>query len=174
LVQNRIIEVEEDFSHVRNWNHLSDYMNGLLAGLTFHQVREKDRATDGVEKNTYDQPAGTGPQAGGKAPSRPRRKRMSLLKGEHKYSERIGIRKHLPDEEQSFFEPSKKRLRWSGFSTNAWSPRESRISIGTENTIREIETCSLRHLHLQLQRRGSGALGVIGPRRNELFEESFR
>ena len=53
MVQNRIIEVEEDFSQ-SELDHLSDYMNGLLAGLTLHQVREKLLEQMRLEKNAYD------------------------------------------------------------------------------------------------------------------------
>ncbi len=53
LVHNRIVEVEEDFSQ-SELNHLSDYLNSFLAGLTLYQVREKLLEQMRVAKNAYD------------------------------------------------------------------------------------------------------------------------
>ena len=53
LVYHRIIEVEEDFSQ-SELDHLSDYMNSFLAGLTLQQVREKLMEQMRVEKSAYD------------------------------------------------------------------------------------------------------------------------
>ena len=53
LVHNRIIEVEEDFSQ-SELDHLSDYLNGFLAGLTLFQVRERLLEQMKVAKKAYD------------------------------------------------------------------------------------------------------------------------
>src|SRR4030043_164270 len=53
LVHNRIIEVEEDFSE-SELDHLSDYMNGLLTGLTLQQIRERLLEQMKTEKSVYD------------------------------------------------------------------------------------------------------------------------
>src|SRR4030043_2202384 len=53
LVHNRIIEVEEDFSQ-SELDRLSDYMKGLLTGLTLQQERERLLEQMRVEKRVYD------------------------------------------------------------------------------------------------------------------------
>ena len=45
--------MEEDFPQ-SELDHLSDYMNSLLTGLTLHQVRERLLEQMRVEKSAYD------------------------------------------------------------------------------------------------------------------------
>ena len=53
LVYHRVVEVEEDFSQ-SELDHLSDYMNSFLTGLTLQQARERLIDQMRVEKSIYD------------------------------------------------------------------------------------------------------------------------
>jgi len=161
LVQNRIIEVEEDFSQ-SELDHLSDYMNGLLAGLTLHQVREKIVQQMEREKNTYDHLLEQALKLGEKAFS-PLEEADVFIEG----------RPNILDEPE-FGNISRMRSLFRAFEEKATmvrlldkciEPKGVQISIGSENTIQEIETCSLVTSTYSCRGEVLGALGVIGPRR---------
>jgi heat-inducible transcriptional repressor len=52
-IHNQVVEMEENFSQ-SELDHLSDYLNSFLTGLTLSQVREKLLEQMRVAKNTYD------------------------------------------------------------------------------------------------------------------------
>jgi transcriptional regulator of heat shock response len=53
IVYHRVVEVEEDFSQP-DLDHLSDYMNSFLTGLTLQQASERLIDQMMVEKSIYD------------------------------------------------------------------------------------------------------------------------
>jgi len=161
LVQNRIIEVEEDFSQ-SELDHLSDYMNDLLAGLTLHQVREKIVQQMELEKNTYDHLLEQALKLGEKAFS-PSDEADVFIEG----------RTNILNEPEfgnisrmrSLFRTFEEKATMVRLLDKCMEPKGVQISIGSENTIREIETCSLITSTYSCRGEVLGALGVIGPRR---------
>jgi heat-inducible transcriptional repressor len=161
LVQNRIIEVEEEFSQ-SELDHLSDYMNGLLAGLTLHQVREKIVQQMELEKNTYDHLLEQALKLGEKAFS-PSEEADVFIEG----------RTNILNEPEfgnisrmrSLFRTFEEKATMVRLLDKCMEPKGVQISIGSENTIREIETCSLVTSTYSCKGEVLGALGVIGPRR---------
>jgi heat-inducible transcriptional repressor len=161
LVYNRIIEAEEDFSQ-SELDHLSDYMNGLLNGLTLHQVREKLLEQMGVEKNVYD-----------------RLFKQALKLGEKAFSSTeetdvfIEGRTNILNEPE-FGNISKMADLFRAFEEKAtmvrlldkfMEPKGVQIAIGSESQVQEMETCSLVTSTYGCAGKVWGALGVIGPRR---------
>jgi heat-inducible transcriptional repressor len=161
LVYNRIIEAEEDFSQ-SELDHLSDYMNGLLNGLTLHQVREKLLEQMGVEKNVYD-----------------RLFKQALKLGEKAFSSTeetdvfIEGRTNILNEPE-FGNISKMTDLFRAFEEKAtmvrlldkfMEPKGVQIAIGSESQVQEMETCSLVTSTYGCAGKVWGALGVIGPRR---------
>jgi len=161
LVQNRIIEVEENFSQ-SELDHLSDYMNDLLAGLTLHQAREKILAEMEIEKKTYDHLLDQALKLGEKAFS-PTEEGDVFIEG----------RTNILDEPE-FGNISRMRELFRAFEEKAkmvkvldkcMEPKGVQISIGSENPIPEIGACSLITSTYSCRGEVLGALGVIGPRR---------
>lgn len=161
LVQNRVIEMEEDLSQ-SELDHLSDYLNSLLTGLTLCQVREKLLEQMNVEKNAYD-----------------RMLEQALKLGEKAFSS--------IDETDVFIEGRTNILREPEFSNistmtdlfhafeekatmvklldKCMAPRGVQIAIGSESEVQEMETCSLVTSTYGCGGQIWGALGVIGPQR---------
>ncbi len=161
LVQNRIIEVERHFSQ-SELDHFSDYMNELLAGLTLHQVRGKIVERMEQEKNTYD-----------------RLLEQALILSEKAFSPTgeadvfIEGRTNILNEPE-FANVSRMRRLFRAFEEKAtmvrlldkcMEPTGVQISIGSENPVEGIETCSLITSTYSCRGEVIGALGVIGPRR---------
>jgi len=161
FVQNRVVEVEEEFSQ-SELDHLSDYMNSLLAGLSLHQVRQKILEQMEFEKATYDR----------------------LLEQALKLSQKafasfdetdvfIDGRTNILNEPE-FSDVSRMRDIFRAFEEKATmvklldkclEPQGVKIAIGSESEIREIEPCSLVTATYSCEGQVLGALGVIGPRR---------
>ncbi len=161
LVQNRIIETEEDYSQ-SVLDHLSNYMNGLLSGLTLHQVRQKLLDQMRMDKHDYDE----------------------LYERAFKLAEKaffsaeetdvfIDGRTNILDEPE-FSNISRMRELFRAFEEKATlvklldkciEPKGVQIAIGSENLVREIEACSLVTSIYSCGGEVLGALGVIGPRR---------
>lgn len=161
IVQNRIIELEEDLAQ-SELDHLSNYLNGLLTGLTLYQVREKLLEQMGAEKKTYD-----------------RLLEQAIKLGEIAFSSF--------DETDVFIEGRTNILREPEFGNisimtdlfrafdekatmvklldQCTAPRGVQIAIGSESQVQEMETCSLVTSTYGCEGRTWGALGVIGPRR---------
>jgi heat-inducible transcriptional repressor len=161
LVQNRIIEVGEDFSQPE-LDRLSETMNTLLAGLTLQQVRDRLVEQMRQEKTTYD----------------------SLLEQALRLGERTDASLDESDvfidgrtnilEDPEFSNVSQMRDLFRAFEEKAtmvrlldkcMEPQGVKIAIGSESQIREIETCSLVTSTYSCGGKIMGALGVIGPRR---------
>ena len=161
LVQNRIIEVEEDFSQ-SELDHLSDYMNDLLAGLTLHQVREKIVEQMELEKNTYDHLLEQALKLGEKAFS-PTDEADVFIEGRTNIlnEPEFGSISRM----RSLFRTFEEKATMVRLLDKCMEPKGVQISIGSENTIREIETCSLITSTYGCRGEVLGALGVIGPRR---------
>ena len=161
LVHNRIIEVEQDFSQ-SELDHLSDYMNGLLTGLTLQQVRERLLEQMGAEKNVYDRLLEQALQLGQKAFS-PLEETDVFIDG------RTNIIR-----EPEFGDLSRMIELFRAFEEKATmvklldkciEPKGVQIAIGSETQVQEIETCSLITSTYSYRGEVLGALGVIGPRR---------
>jgi heat-inducible transcriptional repressor len=161
LVQNRIIEAEEDFSQ-SELDHLSDYLNSLLTGLTLYQVREKLLEQMRVEKNVYDRLLEQAIKLGEKAFSSIDETdvfiegRTNILQ-EPEFSN-ISIMTDL-------FRAFEEKATMVKLLDKFMEPKGVQISIGSESEVQEMETCSLITSTYGCGGKVWGALGVIGPRR---------
>ena len=161
LVQNRIIEVEEDFPQ-SELDHLSDYLNSLLTGLTLYQVREKLIEQMRVEKNVYN-----------------RLLEQTLKLGEKPFCSNdetdvfIEGRTNILNEPEfnnisimaDLFRAFEKKATMVRLLDKCMEPKGVQIAIGSESQVQEMETCSLVTSTYSCSGEVLGALGVIGPRR---------
>jgi heat-inducible transcriptional repressor len=161
LVYNRIIEVEEDFNQ-SELDHLSDYLNSFLTGLTLSQVREKLLEQMRVEKGAYDCLLEQALKLGEKAFA-------SIDETDVFIEGRTNIL-----QEPEFSNISKMSDLFRAFEEKATmvklldkftDPKGVQIAIGSESKIQEMETCSLVTSTYGCEGTVWGALGVIGPRR---------
>ena len=161
LVHNRIIEVEEDFSQ-SELDHLSDYLNSFLAGLTLYQVRERLLEQMKVAKKAYDHLL-----------------EQALLLGEKAFSSIdesdvfIEGRTNILNEPE-FNSVSRMTDLFRTFEEKAimvkllekfMAPKGVQIAIGSESQVQEMETCSVVTSTYSCGGDVLGVLGVIGPRR---------
>jgi len=161
LVYNRVIEVEEDLSQ-SELDHLSDYLNCFLTGLTLYQVREKLLEQMRVEKGAYD-----------------RMLEQALKLGEKAFASIDETDVFIEGKTNILNEPefsniSKMTDLFRAFEQKATmvrllnkfiDPKGVRIAIGSESQVQEMETCSLVTSTYGCEGTVWGALGVIGPRR---------
>jgi heat-inducible transcriptional repressor len=161
LIQNRMIEVDEDFSQ-SELDRFSDYMNDLLTGLTLYQAREKLLDRMKVEKNDYDRLIGQALKLGERA--------LTPIDDTDVFIEgRTNIIK-----EPEFCNISRMTELFRAFEEKAtlvklldklMAPQGVQIAIGSESQVQEMEDCSLVTSTYGCAGRVWGALGVIGPRR---------
>jgi heat-inducible transcriptional repressor len=161
LVHNRIIEVEEDFPQ-SELDHLSDYLNGFLTGLTLYQVRERLLEQMRVAKNAYDHLLEQALKLGEKA--------FSSIDDTDVFIE--GKTNILNEPE--FGNVSKMTDLFRTFEEKAvmvklldkfMDPKGVQIAIGSESQVQEMETCSVVTSTYSCSGEVLGVLGVIGPRR---------
>jgi len=161
MVQNRVVEAEEDYSQ-SDLDSFSEYLNGLLSGLTLRQVREKILEQMRLEKMAYDRLFDEALKLSQKALS-------SVEDADVFIDGRTNIL-----EEPEFSSMSKMRDLFRAFEEkatmirlldNCLEPQGIKIAIGSESQIREMETCSLITSTYSFEGKVLGALGVIGPRR---------
>ena len=161
LVQNRIVEVEEDFTQME-LDHLVDYMNSFLEGLTLLQARTKILDEMEKEKIAYDRLLDQALKLGEKA--------LSPFDDADVF---IDGRTNILSE-PAFSNAARMRDLFRAFEEKAtmirlldkcMEPEGVKIAIGSESKIREMETCSLVTSTYGCGGKTLGALGVIGPRR---------
>jgi heat-inducible transcriptional repressor len=161
LVQNRMIEIDEDLSQ-SDLDHLSNYMNSLLTGLTLYQAREKLLEQMRMEKNHYNHLFEQAFKMGNEALS-------SIDESDVFIEGRTNILK-----EPEFCNISRMIDLFRAFEEKATmvklldkltDPKGVQISIGSESQVHEMEDCSLVTATYGCEGRVWGALGVIGPRR---------
>jgi heat-inducible transcriptional repressor len=161
LVHNRIVEVEEDFSQ-SELDHLSDYLNSFLAGLTLYQVREKLLEQMRVAKNAYDRLLEQALKLGEKA--------FSSLDDTDVFIE--GKTNILNEPEFSnvsrmtdLFRRFEEKTTMVKLLDKFLDPKGVQIAIGSESQVQEMETCSVVTSTYSCSGEVLGVLGVIGPRR---------
>jgi len=161
LVHNRIIEVEEEFSH-SELNHLADYLNSFLGGLTLHQVREKLLEQMRVAKNAYDHLLEQAFKLGEKA--------VSSIDDTDVFIE--GKTNILNEPEFSnvsrmtdLFRTFEEKATMVKLLDKFLDPKGIQIAIGSESQVQEMETCSVVTSTYSCGGEVLGVLGVIGPRR---------
>ena len=161
MVQNRIIEVEEDFTQ-SELDHLSDYMNGFLAGLTLQQVRDKIIEQMRVVKSAYDRLLEQALGLGEKAFS-------SLDEPDVFIEGRTNIFEELEfgsvSQMKDLFRTFEEKAIMVSLLDKCLDPQGVKIAIGSESKIQAIEPCSLVTSTYSYRGKVLGALGVIGPRR---------
>jgi heat-inducible transcriptional repressor len=160
-IHNRIIELEESFSQ-SELDHLSNFLNSFLSGLTLYQVREKLLEQMRVAKNAYDHLL-----------------EQALKLGEQAFSSIDDPEVFIEGKtnilnEPEFSSASRMTDLFRAFEEKAtmvklldkfMDPRGVQIAIGSESQIQEMETCSLVTSTYGCAGQVWGALGVIGPRR---------
>ena len=161
LVYHRVVEVEEDFSQTE-LDHLSDYMNSFLTGLTLQKAREKLIDQMKIEKSIYDRLFDQALRLAQKALS-PNEEADVFIEG------RTNII-HEPEFENisimtDLFRAFEEKATLVKLLDRCLNPRGVRISIGSESEVQEMETCSLVTSTYSYKGGVLGALGVIGPRR---------
>ena len=161
LVYNRIIEVEEDFSQSQ-LDHLSDYLNSFLTGLTLSQVREKLLEQMWVAKNAYDHLLDQALKLGEKA--------FSSIDDTDVFIE--GKTNILIEPEFSnvsrmteLFRTFEEKATMVRLLDQFMAPKGVKIAIGSESQVQEMETCSVVTSTYSCGGEVLGVLGVIGPRR---------
>ena len=161
LVHNRIVEVEEDFSQ-SELDHLSDYLNSFLAGLTLYQVRERLLEQMKVAKRAYDHLL-----------------EQALLLGEKAFSSidesdvYIEGRTNILSEPEfgsvstmtDLFRTFEEKAIMVKLLEKFMAPKGVQIAIGSESQVQEMETCSVVTSTYGCGGDVLGVLGVIGPRR---------
>ncbi len=161
LVYHRIIEVEDDFTQ-SVLDHLSNYLNSFLKGLTLSQVREKLIEQMRIEKGAYDRMLEQALKLGEKA--------LSSINESDVFIEGKTNILHEPE----FSNISKMVDLFNAFEEKAtmvklldkfMDPKGVQIAIGSESQVQEMETCSLVTSTYGCEGMVWGALGVIGPRR---------
>ena len=161
LIQNRIIELEEDFSQ-SELDHLSDYMNGLLTGLTLQQVKEKLLEQMRAEKNAYDRLFNQALKLGEKALSSIDEANVFIEGRTNILNEpEFGDIARMAD----IFRAFEAKATMVKLLDKCMEPKGVQIAIGSESQIQEMETCSLVTSTYGCHGEVLGALGVIGPRR---------
>ncbi len=161
IVQNRIVQMDEDFSQ-SDLDNLSDKLNELLTGLTLQQVREKLFDRMRMEKHCFDRLFRQAIKLGGKA--------FSSFDETDVF---IDGRNHILSEPEfgnistmtNLFRAFEEKATMVKLLDKCLAPRGVRISIGSESQVQEMETCSLVTSTYGCEGRTWGALGVIGPRR---------
>jgi heat-inducible transcriptional repressor len=166
LVHNRIIQVEEKFSQTE-LDHLSNYLNSLLTGLTLYQVREKLLERMKEEKNTYDHLLDQAIKLGKKAFS-------SIDETDVFIEGRTNIL-HEPEFSNlsimtDLFRAFEEKATMVKLLDKCMEPKRVQISIGSESEVQEMETCSVITSTYGCGGQVWGALGVIGPRRMNYSE----
>jgi heat-inducible transcriptional repressor len=161
LVQNRMIEVDEDLSQ-SELDHLSDYMNHLLTGLTLYRAREKLLEQMGVEKSTYDRLFEQALKLGEKA--------LSSIDETDVFIEGRTNILHEPEFSNisrmtDLFRAFEEKATLVKLLDKLMEPKGVQIAIGSESHLQEMEDCSLVTSTYGCAGRVWGALGVIGPRR---------
>jgi heat-inducible transcriptional repressor len=160
-VHNRIIEVEEDFSQ-SDLDHLSDCLNGFLAGLTLHQVREKLLEQMRLEKNAYDRLLEQALKLGEKAFSSLDETDVFIEGRTNIINEpEFGSVSRMVD----LFRTFEEKATLVKLLDKCMEPKGVQIAIGSESQVQEMETCSLVTSTYSYRGEVLGALGVIGPRR---------
>jgi heat-inducible transcriptional repressor len=161
LVHNRIIEVEEDFSQ-SELDHLSDYLNSFLAGLTLYQVREKLLEQMRVAKNAYDRLLEQALKLGEKA--------FSSIDDTDVFIEGRTNILNEPDfsnvsRMSDLFRTFEEKVTMLKLLDKFMDPKGVQIAIGSESQVQEMETCSVVTSTYSCGGEVLGVLGVIGPRR---------
>ncbi|HMK75488.1 MAG TPA: heat-inducible transcriptional repressor HrcA [Thermodesulfobacteriota bacterium] len=161
LVHNRIIEVVEDFSQ-SELDHLSDYLNSFLAGLTLDQVRERLLEQMKVAKRAYDHLLEQALRLGEKA--------FSSIDDSDVFIE--GKTNILNEPEFSnvsrmadLFRTFEEKAIMVKLLEKFMAPKGVQIAIGSESQVQEMETCSVVTSTYGCGGDVLGVLGVIGPRR---------
>jgi heat-inducible transcriptional repressor len=160
-VHNRIIEVEEDFPQ-SELDRLSDYMNGLLTGLTLQQVRERLLDQMQAEKTVYDRLFEHALKLGEKAFSSLNETDVFIegrtnIIGEPEFGNLSRM--------TELFRTFEEKATMVKLLDKCMDPKGVQIAIGSENQVQEIEACSLVTSTYSYKGEVLGALGVIGPRR---------
>ncbi|OGP62021.1 MAG: heat-inducible transcriptional repressor HrcA [Deltaproteobacteria bacterium RBG_13_47_9] len=161
LVHNRILEVDENFSQ-SELDHLSDYLNSFLAGLTLYQVREKLLEQMKVAKNAYDRLLEEALKLGQEAFSSIDETDVFIegktnILNEPEFSNVSGMTK--------LFRAFEEKATLVKLLDKFIDPSGVQIAIGSETQVQDMETCSVVTSTYGCGGEVWGALGVIGPRR---------
>jgi heat-inducible transcriptional repressor len=161
FVYHRVIEVEQDFSQ-SELDHLSDYMNSFLTGLTLQLAKERVIDQMRVEKSIYDRLFAQALRLAQEALS-PSDETDVFIEGRTNiiHEPEFGNVSIMTD----LFRTFEEKATLVKLLDKCMNPRGVQIAIGSESEVQEIETCSLVTSTYSYKGKVLGALGVIGPRR---------
>ena len=161
IVYHRVVEVEEDFSQP-DLDHLSDYMNSFLTGLTLQQASERLIDQMMVEKSIYDRLFDQALRLAQKALS-PNVETDVFIEGRTNiiHEPEFGKISIMTD----LFRAFEEKALLVRLLEKCMDPNGVHIAIGSESEVQEMETCSLVTSTYSYKGEVLGALGVIGPRR---------
>jgi heat-inducible transcriptional repressor len=161
IVYHRVVEVEEDFSQ-SDLDHLSDYMNSFLTGLTLQQASERLIDQMMVEKSIYDRLFDQALRLAQKALS-PSVETDVFIEGRTNiiHEPEFGKISIMTD----LFRAFEEKALLIRLLEKCMDPNGVHIAIGSESEVQEMETCSLVTSTYSYKGEVLGALGVIGPRR---------
>jgi len=161
IVYHRVVEVEEDFSQ-SDLDHLSNYMNSFLTGLTLQQARERLIDQMMVEKSIYDRLFDQALSLAQKALS-PSEETDVFIEGRTNiiHEPEFGKISIMTD----LFRAFEEKALLVRLLEKCMDPNGVHIAIGSESEVQEMETCSLVTSTYSYKGEVLGALGVIGPRR---------
>lgn len=161
LVQNKLIEVDEDFSQ-SELEQITNYLNETLSGLSIHDVKEKIASEMQQEKALYDKLMKQALELSGKALEDEVEGQVfiegaSSFLGQPEFAE-VGQMKKL-------FEAFEQKNRLVELLDKSQEASGVQIFIGSANSYNQIEGCSLVTSSYQNVHGTIGTLGVIGPNR---------
>jgi heat-inducible transcriptional repressor len=161
FVYHRIVEVEEDFSQ-SELDHLSNYMNSFLSGLTLQQAKETLVDQMKAEKSIYDRLFDQALHLVQTA--------LSLNDETDVFIEGRTNIIHEPEFGNisimtDLFRAFEEKALLVRLLEKCMNPNGVHIAIGSESEVQEMETCSLVTSTYSYKGEVLGALGVIGPRR---------
>jgi heat-inducible transcriptional repressor len=161
LVQNKIIEVDEEIPQ-EELDKYARYLNELLKGLTLQEVKQKITEEMHTEKARYDHLLSQALALSQKALDKDEQAdiyidgTLNLLE----YPEFAEVRKM-----KRLLQAIEEKERLLKILNKAMEAQGVRIFIGSENTLKEMEGCSLITATYSKENQVLGALGVIGPTR---------
>ncbi len=161
MVQNKVIEVEEDYSQ-EQLDKYSRYLDDILSGFSLPEVRDRIAREMEREKNAYDSMLSQALKLGHKALSTETESEIYIdgTINMFDYPEFSEIKKM-----KNLFNAFEEKNRIITLLDKAISAEGMHILIGSETKLKEMEGCSLI---TSPYRRGDyviGTLGVIGPKR---------
>lgn len=159
-VQNRIIEVEQEFSS-NDLLKMSNYLNQVLEGLSISQVREKILSEMQLEKNQYDQLMSRALTLSQQA--LPDEQDEVYIAGQSRIFEQPEF--NDVNKMRELFQAFEEKGRLVQLLSDCMKAQGVQIFIGSETPLKEIAGMSLITSTYMTSTNTIGLMGIIGPTR---------